>query len=129
MSIDQAMSIDHLDRATDLISEHWVEVSEIDGLADLLNAYGVDLCATGAELPFIERGTPVFIRDDADAPSVLRRMAEAHVKFTFVLGSRGIVGVVDMVDLMERAAVAAWLPDDHRTPAAADEGRDENSLP
>ena len=102
------MSISERDRVTDLISEHWVEVSEIEGLADLLEAYGIDLCDGDADPSVIQRGTPVFIRDDADASSVLRRMAEAHVRFLFVLGSRGVIGVVDMNELVERATTAAW---------------------
>ena len=102
------MLIDHAERATDLISEHWVEVSEIECLGDLFETYGVDLCAVDGRTTSIERGTPVFIREDADATTVLRRMAEAHVKFLFVLGRRGVVGVVDLVDLIERDAAAAW---------------------
>ena len=104
------MSLNHRGRVIDLISEHWVEVTEIDGLADLLEAYGVDLGAVDGDPAVIQRGTPLFIHEDADSSAVVRRMAEAHVKLLFVLGGRGVIGVVDIDDLIERAAIEAWPP-------------------
>jgi CBS domain-containing protein len=107
------MMIDRADRITSFVSERWADVTEVEGLGSLIRAHGIDLGATGANPASIARGTPVYACEDAEPSRVLRRMAEVHVRYLFVVGSARVVGVVDIRELIERAAAQAW-PDDSR---------------
>jgi CBS domain-containing protein len=124
------MMIDHADRISSFVSERWTEMTEIDGLGVLIRAQGLNLDA-GADPCSIERGTPLYVDENADASRVLRRMAEAHVRFLFVVSSTAVVGVVDIREIVERAAALVWpvgAPCDSPT---GDGWRDvnDNSLP
>jgi CBS domain containing-hemolysin-like protein len=102
------MMLDHADRIGSFVSERWTEITEIDGLGVLIRAQGLNLDVSGADPGSIDRGTPLYVDESADASRVLRRMAEAHVRFLFVIRSTDVVGVVDIREIVERAAGLVW---------------------
>jgi CBS domain-containing protein len=102
------MMIDHADRIGSFVSKRWTEMTEIDGLGVLIRAQGLNLDSSGANPCSIERGTPLYVDESADASRVLRKMAEAHVRFLFVVRSTEVVGVVDIREMVERAAGLVW---------------------
>ena len=66
-------------------------------LARLLRDEGVDLMsATSREL---QRGTPVYVKGDADVVTVQRLMAQNHIRSLPVVDCGRLVGVVDLVEL------------------------------
>lgn len=74
-------------------------------LGRLLMDEGTDLeTATFVEL---ERGTPVYVRADADIQEVQRLMARNHIRSVTVLSGERPVGILDLVELagMEQAAI------------------------
>jgi CBS domain-containing protein len=91
-----------------ILSSGWAEITKFSSFASLLREHGVNLARIDpAELP-LERGTPVYVEADADFVSVERRMVLAHVRFLFVLDEMRILGVIDLVDLIDRAGELAW---------------------
>lgn len=69
-------------------------------LARLLVEEGVDLMA--AEDPKLARGTPVYVRADADVVGVQRAMARNHIRRLPVLKDQEVIGVLDLVELAMR---------------------------
>jgi CBS domain-containing protein len=122
------MVIDHVDRISAFVSERWADLTEVPGLVTLIRAHGCDLALSGADPCSIERGTPVYADEDADPSRVLRRMAEAHVRFLFIVSSNAVVGVIDIKDLVERAVADVW-PDEQTRNGTAPQGKFDNWLP
>ncbi len=91
-----------------IISAPWREFTKFASFAQLLREYGVDLALIDpSEVP-LKRGTPVYTEADADAEIIERRMLLAHIRILFVLDEERILGVIDLVDLIDRAGEAAW---------------------
>jgi hypothetical protein len=121
------MMIDRANRIASFVSERWADMTEVEGLGSLIRAQGIDLGSTRADPGSIARGTPVFVCEDAEPSRVLRRMAEAHVRYLFVVSSTTVVGVVDIRELIERAAAQAW-PDVVEVSGNGVQASDDNSL-
>ncbi len=102
------MTGDHSAKASNLLSDRWPDVPPAAGLLQLLRSQGVDLCDPRPDRSPPARGTPVYVEASADPSDVMRRMAEAHVRFLFVVSHDRILGLIDMVDLIERAATGMW---------------------
>ena len=83
----------------------WADVSTatLEWLGSLLADEGVDLMdATDAQL---ERGTPVYVRVDADVVEVQRRMAQRHIRRLPVVADGHLVGLIDLLELAQSEAV------------------------
>jgi CBS domain-containing protein len=83
----------------------WADVSPetLEWLGELLADEGVDLMhATDAQL---ERGTPVYVRGDAAAVEVQRRMAQRHIRRVPVVEDGQLVGLIDLLELAQSHSV------------------------
>ena len=83
----------------------WADVSTatLEWLGALLADEGVDLMhATDAQL---ERGTPVYVRADADVVEVQRRMAQRHIRRLPVVADGHLVELIDLLELAQSQAV------------------------
>jgi CBS domain-containing protein len=91
----------------DLVSSGgWSDVSTatLEWLGALLADEGVELNdATAAQL---ERGTPVYVRGDADILEVQRQMAQLHIRRLPVVQDGQLVGLIDLLELAQSEAVA-----------------------
>ena len=94
-------------KMTDLISREATDVRDLDRLGPFLLGHGVDL-ATVESPATLERGTPVYVNVEADPIDIQRRIAQAHVRMLFVLEADTVVGVIDAVELTERADSLPW---------------------
>ena len=94
-------------KMTDLISREATEIGDLDRLGSFLLDHGVNLAAVESPAT-LERGTPVYVNVEADPIDIQRRIAQAHVRMLFVLESDTVVGVIDAVELTERAESLPW---------------------
>jgi CBS domain-containing protein len=87
----------------------WADVSTstLEWLGALLADEGVDIMeATAAQL---DRGTPVYVRGDADVGEVQRRMARRHIRRLPVVQNGQLVGLIDLLELAQNDAVTDVL--------------------
>ena len=94
-------------KMTDLISPRATEIADVDRLGQFLLDHGVNLASIESPAS-LERGTSVYVQATADPVDVQRRIAQAHVRMLFVIEDRRVIGVVDTVDLTERAESLPW---------------------
>lgn len=73
-------------------------------LGRLLLDEGTDL--EGAVFLQLERGTPVYVRAEADLQDVQRLMARNHIRSVTVLSEGIPVGILDFVELAETGEAA-----------------------
>ena len=76
----------------------------LDWLGRLLVEEGIDI--ESATFIQLERGTPVYVRSEADLQEVQRLMARNHIRSVTVLSEGRPVGILDFVELAETGEAA-----------------------